>query len=84
MPPLTRKNIAFIVLHDNPQWVHDHMDVAETFTAKLQIFGVQKEIVYAYEEFNTYRATYVLMQLDDPVRWGRVDQRPDVPFRTGT
>lgn len=69
MPPLTRKNIAFIVLHDNPHRVHQTLEPREAFTATIQLFGLKKEVTYAYEEFNTYRATYVLMQLDDPVRW---------------
>jgi hypothetical protein len=69
MPPLTRKNIAFIVLHDNPQWVHIQIGPDEEFTAKIQIFGLEKTLVFKYGEFNTYRATYMLMRLDDPVRW---------------
>lgn len=69
MPPLTRKNIALIVLHDNPYWVHSQIRPEEELTAKIQIFGLEKTVVYEYEEFNTYRATYVLMQLDDPVKW---------------
>lgn len=69
MPPLTRKNIAFITLHDNPRWVHEYADELSTFTAKIQVFGLEKTVVYQHEEFNVYRATYVLMQLDDPVKW---------------
>jgi len=83
MPPLTRKNIAFIVLHDNPQWGHDHIDELYSLTAKIQIFGAEKTVVYEYEEFNTYRATYVLMQLDDPVKWSVWVSELMFPFRTG-
>lgn len=67
--PLTRRNITFVILKQNPEWMERDISEAETFTAIVELFGLKREIKLTRDEFNVYRATFLLMELQDNTKW---------------
>lgn len=67
--PLTRRNITFVILKQNPEWMERNIHDNDTFTATVELFGLKREINLTRDEFNVYRATFLLMELQDNTKW---------------
>lgn len=67
--PLTRRNITFVILKQNPEWMERDIHEHDTFTATVELFGLKREIKLTGDEFNVYRATFLLMELQDNTKW---------------
>ena len=67
--PLDREAIVFIVLREDERWRTTPVSPGDTIFASVEVFDVKKTISLTIEEFNTLRAKFVLMGLEDPAKW---------------
>lgn len=66
---LSPRDLVFITLHEHPQWEHTPLEAGQTFTSTLILFDTRHTATLTQQEFDTHRAAFVLLGLDDPVKW---------------
>lgn len=66
---LSLRDLVFITLHEHPQWEHTPLEAGQTFVTTVRLFDTYHTAALTQQEFDTFRAAFVLLGLDDPVKW---------------